>query len=701
MAFFGKIRCVVACRATVWARVAAVTAGLRGALGVAVLLACVFAAPTRVEAQIDADRVVNIGRNALYFDDYVVAIQYFNQAIATKPYLAKPYFYRAIAKLNLEDYRGAEEDASRAIELNEFIADAWEVRGVARQNMGDNEGAVADYNHALRLVPRNRQLMFNMAMARTRLKDYDTADSLFTSIIEYFPGNENAYLGRAQVRLERADTIGAMADIDTALVKNPDSFNGHVMRAQVLMSPGRPLLRTALADMDRAIKLEPRIAGLYINRAYIRYNLQDWDGAFSDYDYALSLEPLNITALFNRGMLNAEAGANDRALDDFSAVLALDPDDHRAHYNRALVLARKRDFKGAIADIDAVIALFPDFPAGYFLRSDFEKGLGNMTRAAQDYDKAMKLTANLHPVDGRVDAPTFDKPTDQQLTEKEFAQLLTVDDNTDRRQEYNNTAIRGRLQDRNISIEAEGPVELAYYSSPTELSENSFYIKEVDDINRTRQLRFAVLATINPPQLRDEEDTRRHFSSIDYYNSYLASHRPRAIDYIGRAMDFVTLRDYASAIADIDRAIALNPDFAPAYMLRAQAALRLHKAGIGTATADATGRKVNDSRLRLSLDRKAGDDILADIDRAIELSPLNPYLYYNRAVALIDFERFDEAIQALDRAIELAPDFGPAYYNRGFVHLKLGSRAQGIDDLSRAGELGVVAAYNLIKRISQ
>ena len=86
--------------------------------------------------QINTDQVLRIGQNALYFEDYMLSIQYFNQAIQAKPYLAQPYFYRSIAKLNLEDYRGAEADATTALELNPFLSDAWEVRGVARQNTG-------------------------------------------------------------------------------------------------------------------------------------------------------------------------------------------------------------------------------------------------------------------------------------------------------------------------------------------------------------------------------------------------------------------------------------------------------------------------------------------------------------------------------------------------------------------------------------
>lgn len=653
--------------------------------------------------QVSAEQVMNIGRNAMYFDDYVVAIQYFNQAINTKPYLAKPYFYRAIAKLNLEDYAGAEADASKAIELNEFITDAWEVRGVARQNLGDNSGAVGDYEHALALVPRNRQLMFNTAVAASAIQSYDKADSLFESLIEYYPGFENAYLGRARMRLERGDTLHALADIDTALVRNPDSFNGHVMRAELLMNRQRPLFRNALINMDKAIKLEPKIAGLYINRAYIRYNLEDWEGAMSDYDYAISLEPLNKTALFNRGMLNAEANANDRALDDFSTVIALDPGNHRAHYNRALIRARKHDFAGAIEDINAVIAVFPNFPAGYFMRSEFNRERGNLRAAAADYDKAMVLTGRLKPTDGKVDAPEVDNEPEldeKQLTEQEFARLLTVDDNADLRQEYNNSAIRGRIQDRNINIEAEPMVELSYYTSPDQVTENTYFIKELDDINRTRQLRFVVYATINPPHLNDEDAIKRHFNSIDYYNSYLATHTPRTIDYIGRAMDFITLHDYANAINDLNRAIALNPDFAPAYMMRAQSRMRLLEADRPAESASAPGVRM-DAMTRMSLDRKAAEDILADIARAIELTPANAYLYYNKAVALIHNEDYVGALKALNKAIELQPDFGQAYYNRGYVKLSNGDRNDGIADLSHAGELGVVAAYNLIKRISK
>ena len=133
-----------------------------------------------IHAQINTEQVVNIGRNALYFEDYILAIQYFNQAIKAKPFLAEPYFYRSVAKISLEDYQGAEQDAGMAIERNPFIVDAYQVRGVSRQNLGNYAGAVEDYDAGLNLMPEDRNLLFNRAICKTALKDYDEAKPLRT-----------------------------------------------------------------------------------------------------------------------------------------------------------------------------------------------------------------------------------------------------------------------------------------------------------------------------------------------------------------------------------------------------------------------------------------------------------------------------------------------------------------------------------------
>ena len=39
------------------------------------------------KAQYRVDRLITAGRSALYYEDYVLSIQYFNLAINSKPYL--------------------------------------------------------------------------------------------------------------------------------------------------------------------------------------------------------------------------------------------------------------------------------------------------------------------------------------------------------------------------------------------------------------------------------------------------------------------------------------------------------------------------------------------------------------------------------------------------------------------------------------
>ena len=75
--------------------------------------------------------------------------------------------------------------------------------------------------------------------------------------------------------------------------------------------------------------------------------------------------------------------------------------------------------------------------------------------------------------------------------------------------------------------------------------------------------------------------------------------------------------------------------------------------------------------------------------------------WYNKAVAHIEAQDFTSALAALNRAIECHAEMGEAWYNRGYIYLSLGNERLGLADLSRAGQLGILPAYNLIKRFTR
>ncbi|MDE6460707.1 MAG: tetratricopeptide repeat protein, partial [Paramuribaculum sp.] len=535
-------------------------------------------------AQINTDQVLRSGRSALYFEDYVLSIQYFNQAIATKPYLAQPYFYRALAKLNLDDFNGAIDDATEAITRNPFLTDAYELRAVAYQNLGQPDKAIEDYNRVLQTLPDNRGIIFNKAMAQQDIKDYEGARDAYDKLLKAHPRFENGYIGRARLKLETGDSIGAVEDAQKAIDLNKNAINAYLIKADVDINKNKDYA-SALASMDEAIKIQPKYAGLFINRAFIRRNLDDYYGAISDYDYAIQLTPTDYVPFFNRALLYMEVRDFDRALKDLDKVISLHGADIKTLYNRAIVRKEKRDFKGAMSDVNEVLRRYPNLAAGYFLRSQVKHDMGDMSYKA-DYDKSIAMAketvqknpdeylSSTAPSDTKVEKSGNSASVTEADTERQedvaarFTALITINEPLTLEQEFNNKQIRGKVQDRIAPADIEPMFAVTYYSSPTELRPNSEYIREADDINQSRILRFVLQVTNHEPVLTDPEQINRHFESVEYYNSYLATHTPRAIDFFARGMDFMTLRNYPAAVTDFTKAIEVTPDFTLAYMMR-------------------------------------------------------------------------------------------------------------------------------------
>ena len=685
-----------------------------------VLLLALLAAAVGGQAQINTEQVVNIGRNALYFEDYVLAIQYFNQAIKAKPFLAEPYFYRSVAKISLEDYQGAEQDAGMAIERNPFIVDAYQVRGVSRQNLGNFAGAVEDYDAGLNLMPEDKNLLFNRAICKSALKDYDEAQASFDRLLQLDRRNDRAYIGLAQMNLARKDTVSALENLNRGIALSKNNASAYVMRAEIA-SRSRNDFESALADMDSAILLEPRYAGYFINRAYMKYNLDDYFGAMSDYDYAISLDPASQEAHFNRGLLRAEVGDNNKAISDFSFVLKSNPANFMALYNRALLHLRTRQYREAVNDFTSILKKYPEFEAGYMARGEAKRRMGDIKGSEADMEKAMAIfrrnkthVSNFNPAE--IEATAAIKKAEQRaLTGEEepetaeeimnrFNTLLTVRDNEVVKPEYANRQ-RGHVQNDNIEVEPMPMFMLSYYGKDDKLTGSTRYIREIGDLNDARLLP-AMLTLVSGDPTLTEDDIQRHFAAIEYYNSLLTSSKPRSIDHFARGLDYLLVKNPDAAVADADAAIALSPQFMLAYMLRADAhymqyrMAQAHDANTTELLAGAPDAK-SQAMLRQRQDVTTLDLMMDDLDQALKLSPKNVYAHFNKGNVYMLQGDFTSAISCYSTAIELKPDLGEAYYNRGLMYLRMGNKTLGITDLSKAGELGVLPSYNVLKRMTR
>ena len=119
----------------------------------------------------------------------------------------------------------------------------------------------------------------------------------------------------------------------------------------------------AIADFDRAIKLNPKDDAPYYNRAQARRLKNDAAGAIADYTKAIELGSTNPAAYNNRGNARSENKDLDGAIADYTRAIELKPDYARAYYNRAFTKETKGDKTGAEADFKMARKLDPELPS--------------------------------------------------------------------------------------------------------------------------------------------------------------------------------------------------------------------------------------------------------------------------------------------------------------------------------------------------
>lgn len=662
-------------------------------------------------AQINTEKVILIGRNALYYEDYVLSIQYFNQVIKAKPHLAEPYYYRAIAKFLLDDNKGAEEDCTLCLEQNPFITNAYRLRGDARLNQENYDGAIEDYKQSLRIIPDNKAILVNMGIANIQKKDFDEAEKELDKLMKLYPTYTQGVLTRGTMFLERGDTVKALADYNKAIEMDKNYPQSYSMRGLVHYSQKR--YEAALADFDEAIKLDPMLIGNYINRGLVKYSTNDLRGAMADYDRVIDTEPNNLIARFNRGLLRAQVGDDNRAIGDFDVVLQHEPDNLIAYLNRALLKSNTADYKGALADLNIVLAEYPDFYQGFYARADIKRKQSDLKGAERDLAYARKEEQRISNEVLRGKDPKKEKTREKSDKTIDKFNLLVVADKEEEQKSKYASETRGRIQNRQVKIELEPKFITSFYEKVDELKKTVHFSPIVDKVNKQEFLDKKLKLTNSEAPL-NEEQIDAHFASINEYSKFIQENGKDPNLYFGRALDYMLVQDFTSAIADLNAAIKLDPKYTLAYFnlgiiytklleLKENVPTFDKEANTSLADIDKQTPKVTTlpSLSDVRVEKSEFEQAVVNYNKAIELNPEFVYSYYNRAEIRSIQKDYRAAVLDYNEVIRRDPEFAEAYYNRGLARLYMGEKQKGLDDLRKAGELGVVNAYSIVKRMSE
>jgi tetratricopeptide (TPR) repeat protein len=103
------------------------------------------------------------------------------------------------------------------------------------------------------------------------------------------------------------------------------------------------------------IRMHPRLAAAWNNRAVARVRLGDFNGAIRDYNQAIELSPGDAELYFNRANALVAVGQYPDAIRDFDRAVTLMPSYARAIFNRGTAFslagqpdAARRDWQAAV-----------------------------------------------------------------------------------------------------------------------------------------------------------------------------------------------------------------------------------------------------------------------------------------------------------------------------------------------------------------
>ena len=227
------------------------------------------------------------------------------QVIDLEPQNLDAYFYRAIAKNDLGDYRGAIVDYSKII-VEEPDADTYFNRGNSRYSLKDFTGAKEDYAKSFMLDENFIDALYSLACVKLDLEEYENAIKDFTGVIKQVPHNYNTYILRATA------------------YKAIEQFT------------------KALNDYSMAILIEPN-ADNFFNRGVFLMDIKYYQDANTDLTKSLRLNKNNAFAHFYRGASNLFLGKFNDAISDFSEAIKFDALDFDAYLGLAMAHLKVND----------------------------------------------------------------------------------------------------------------------------------------------------------------------------------------------------------------------------------------------------------------------------------------------------------------------------------------------------------------------
>ena len=620
-----------------------------------------------------------MGQSLLYFNDNVKALDDFNSIIRIKPYLSEPYFFRGLAKLNLSDNKGAEGDFSQAISLNPNYFHAYAYRGMSYSRMGNYNRALNDFAKAISLDPTSSYVYANRGLVYISLNKLELAEKDFSKSLFFDNESVFAYLNRAIVREKLGNIDGAFVDCNSAIRLNV--FSGDAFRLRGYLYYQQKDYYRAIEDYNKGLKAVPDDVDLFMSRAMTWYADKKYTKALDDYDKVVEIDSNNIFAYYNRALLRGEIGATNGAIEDLNKVIEMNDNNILVYFNRALYKIEIKDWYGAYDDLTESIDLYPDFAKAYMVRSMVSMELNDNDEADKDRYLANEIIDRYARMKGGDKSALID-------TSMNFQRLVDLNSNNDNFRDV----ISGKMQNRRAIIDLKNIFYVQYISLDSLRSAKAqYYSSYIMDYNQKHNYNPALIICREPqgyPESFVKQQMERLTQLIeskegDNNNSYLL-----------RAGYYMSENKFFEAIQDFDEIISVDENNLFAIFNRANVYVMM--LDYIESISDESNKIWGDNNKK-KFQQIDYSKAIVDYDRCLSLAPDFVYAIFNKANLFAKNGEIEKAIELYSEVIEKDKELGEAYFNRGLLYIYMGRQVQAGMDLSKAGELGLLDAYNIIK----
>jgi tetratricopeptide (TPR) repeat protein len=202
-----------------------------------------------------------------------------------------------------------------------------------------------------------------------------------------------AFINRGGAYQAKGDFDQAIADLNKALQLDPKSALAFSDRASIYRAKGD--LDRTIADYDAAIAAQPKFAIAFLGRGEAYQTKNDLHRAIADYGKALELDHKLVAAYDNRARAYRAGGDLDNALADFDEAIKLEPRSALVHVDRGAVYQAKGDLDRAIADYDEAIELDPKYANAFLNGATVYLEKRDFERAKENLEAALKLNPQL------------------------------------------------------------------------------------------------------------------------------------------------------------------------------------------------------------------------------------------------------------------------------------------------------------------